>query len=206
MIPGRLSRFREPALRSIAEITALLANELEPIFSKPQMPFIFLGHSMGTVVAFEFIQEMKRRGWTLPLHLIVSGRMAPHEISRDTPIAHLPDQQFLDIMERRYNYTRIDPELEQLILPSMKADIFTVENYRCPHPADVPDRKLSMPITAFTGTRDRHVFLDQVQTWASWTTGPFTIHQVNAGHFYYELPEYTQVVRQIVTATASRAQ
>lgn len=126
LLPGRLSRFREAPLTEVAAITVcvfffsshscrkeLLIREAGPVFSTPSLPFMFLGHSMGTVIvcvtlasyskfaqAYEFMLALRRRGWTMPLHLLVSGRYAPHLPPIDSKISHLPDAQFLDTLEK----------------------------------------------------------------------------------------------------------
>lgn len=59
--PGRdRLRHLEP-LRSITQLAALLANELEASVS-PDTPLLLAGHSMGAQVAFETCRLLEQRG------------------------------------------------------------------------------------------------------------------------------------------------
>src|SRR5262245_50602132 len=48
--PGREARFSEPAFRRIPELVRALADALSPLLDRP---FVFYGHSVGAIVAFE---------------------------------------------------------------------------------------------------------------------------------------------------------
>lgn len=63
-------RHLEP-LRSITQLAALLANELEASVS-PDTPLLLAGHSMGAQVAFETCRLLEQRGLA-PQGLIISG-------------------------------------------------------------------------------------------------------------------------------------
>ena len=91
-LPGRESRFREPALRRIPAIVdglcAALADRLD-------RPFAFFGHSMGAVLASEVARALHARGAAPPSHLFVSAYRPPHLPALHPPIHPLSDAEFL---------------------------------------------------------------------------------------------------------------
>jgi len=52
-----------------------MANAIEGALDKP---FAVYGHSLGAIVGFALVRELRRRTRLLPYHLFVSGRRAPH--------------------------------------------------------------------------------------------------------------------------------
>ena len=63
-----------------------LIELLTPAFTEyPEKPFVFFGHSMGALIAFELAHELRRRGLATPVHLVVSGHRAPHLPDRHPP-------------------------------------------------------------------------------------------------------------------------
>jgi medium-chain acyl-[acyl-carrier-protein] hydrolase len=55
-----------------------VANELYKNFnSYLEKPFVFFGHSIGALIAFEFVRLLRKNGVPQPKHLIVSGTKAP---------------------------------------------------------------------------------------------------------------------------------
>ena len=90
--PGRdRLRHLEP-LRSITQLAALLANELEASVS-PDTPLLLAGHSMGAQVAFETCRLLEQRGLA-PQGLIISGCHAPH-LHSERQLSHRDDADFI---------------------------------------------------------------------------------------------------------------
>ena len=73
-MPGRESRFNEPLLNNVSEVVEQLYMNFDRYLDKP---FIFFGHSIGALIAFEFVRTLRRRINLQPKHLIVSGTKAP---------------------------------------------------------------------------------------------------------------------------------
>ena len=70
LYPGRENRRSEPFARSVQELVQSLLTSLRPAL---QGEFVFFGHSMGAVVAFELIRALRREESPLPKMLIASG-------------------------------------------------------------------------------------------------------------------------------------
>src|SRR5262245_32711610 len=74
-LPGRESRFVEPAAGSLDELLPRVHAALRPFFD---VPFSLFGHSMGALLAFELTLRLRAAGERLPASLYPSGHRAPH--------------------------------------------------------------------------------------------------------------------------------
>jgi surfactin synthase thioesterase subunit len=197
-LPGREGRVREHALPDlealidgVAGAIARLANEL---------PYALYGHSIGSIIAFEAVRRLRRLpGVRGPDHLIVGARRAPHVPNRLPLVGHLPDAEMLAILERIFGKGIPDevaavPELVELLLPTLRADIRASENYDYR-----PEELLSCAITAFCGTADASALPHEVEAWGRETTGPFAFSIVPGDHFFVR-GSGTHVLRAVARA------
>jgi medium-chain acyl-[acyl-carrier-protein] hydrolase len=178
--PGRGSRFNEPPLKDLDSLVEGLAQALQPRLDKP---FIFFGHSLGGLIAFELARRLRRHNLPQPKTLFVSACGAPHIRDPHPPIHALPDAEFLDVMKKLDGIpTEIlnHPEALRLLLPIVRADFEAVEMYRFdPHPPP-----LDVPIIAFGGLNDPRVSRERVEGWASLTISAFRSHFFPGDHFF----------------------
>jgi surfactin synthase thioesterase subunit len=179
--PGRESRLLEPSFRRLDELIAALRPSLDPLLD---VPHSFFGHSMGAFLAFELAHERRRRAKPLPEHLFVSASRAPHVPDDEPPIFSLPDDEFVEKLLARYDgiplEVRQSPELMELVLPNLKADLELVESYR--HRLDAAP--LAVPIVALAGTDDTKVPPGQLARWRELTEGSFRLQVIEGGHFF----------------------
>src|SRR5262245_51196446 len=96
-LPGRESRFREPAFTRLGPLVEMLAESLRPCLDRP---FAFFGHSMGAIVAFELSRRLQREHGRQPLRLFVSGCGAPQALGTRAAIHALPADQFRQELRR----------------------------------------------------------------------------------------------------------
>jgi medium-chain acyl-[acyl-carrier-protein] hydrolase len=182
-LPGRANRLREPALTSIPALVEALVPALMPYLDRP---FAFFGHSMGAVLAYEVTHELMKRAARIPVHLFVSGRRPPHMPDPDPPLHVLPDHEFVDEINRRYG--AIPPEvlsesdLMELLLPSLRADIFALETHR-----PTLAQTLPCPISAFGGADDRHAPREHLEAWRTQSSVSFRVRTFPGDHFYIDL-------------------
>lgn len=150
-LPGRTSRFREPAMTSIAELVDAITDAIARL---PELPFAFFGHSMGAVLANEVARRLMLLSLPVPRHLIVSGRRPPQLADRNPPIGDLPDTAFVAEIDRRYGgiprEIMANPDVLALLLPGLRADMIALETFR-----PGPRHPLPVPISAFGGTLTR---------------------------------------------------
>lgn len=179
-LPGRATRFAEPA---VPDIGALADPLTLAIRSDVQGPFVFFGHSMGALLAFEVCRRLARAGAPLPAHLVVSAKRAPRLALNLAPVSRLPDDEFVRTMVERYDGIPAavlrERELLSLLLPMLRADLAAVEGYRYERGAPLP-----VPITALAGRRDPVAPAEDVQGWREETAARFTLHTVDDGHFF----------------------
>ena len=65
-MPGREERFVEPPLRDLDTVLRHLAAAIEPLLDRP---FVFFGHSLGALIAYELTQLLRARGRPMPAHI-----------------------------------------------------------------------------------------------------------------------------------------
>jgi medium-chain acyl-[acyl-carrier-protein] hydrolase len=180
-LPGRENRIRERSFTDAGELVQALLPTLLPYLDKP---FALFGHSMGSLIAYEFARQLHQQHQQTPIHLFASGRRAPFLPEREILLHTLPtDQLFLTELQRRYNNIPAlifeDAELRDLFVPLLRADLTLVESYQ---PQDPPP--LPCPITALGGDADPRATVAELQAWQQLTQSDFALHLLPGGHFY----------------------
>lgn len=180
-LPGHGSRATEPRFKLMEPLVKSLAHEILPHLDRP---FVFFGHSMGAVVAFELSRRLRSDRGLEPEHLFVSGRIAPHVADRKPLTYDLPENEFVDEL-RRLNGTPREvlehPELLGYVLPLLRADFELIQTYRYS-----PGPPLTCPVSAFVGREDPDVPPQDVELWKEHTCGAFRMSVMPGDHFYLE--------------------
>jgi medium-chain acyl-[acyl-carrier-protein] hydrolase len=183
-LPGRESRLRELPATRVDSLVKTLADELIPCMD---IPFGIFGHSMGALIGFELVRELRRRGHRLPSHLFVSGYRAPQVPAPEAPFSHLPDAEFMNCV-RRYggipDLIAKNKELMDIFLPILRADFRMTETYLFKD--ELP---LECPITALGGHADPKVSPDKIVAWSKQTCKEFSAHFFRGGHFFIQESE-----------------
>ncbi|MGI5274516.1 thioesterase II family protein [Nonomuraea sp. CA-218870] len=183
-LPGRESRHREqPYLRMEPLVSDLADAVLADVeLSAAGHRYALYGHSLGGLVAFELVREVRRRGGPLPVHLFVSGSDAPHVTFEGGPPVREMSRAEVVVLLRRLGGTPewllADPGALEMILPAVKADFTVKETYRY---TDEPP--LAVPISAMPSGADPRVAPAKVAAWRDQTAGAFALHPFEGGHF-----------------------
>jgi medium-chain acyl-[acyl-carrier-protein] hydrolase len=160
----------------------LLDDLLAGFAGRLRSPFIFIGHSMGALVSFELARTLRRNNLSGPEHLIISGHRAPQLPHRRPPVHAEPESVLLKRL-KELNGTPAEvlrePELLELLLPRLRADLAICETYD--YRSEPP---LSCSITALGGTSDPEVNRDDLQAWREQTTTGFSFYTFPGGHFF----------------------
>ncbi|MFI6785043.1 thioesterase II family protein [Micromonospora sp. NPDC050276] len=194
--PGRHERLAEPCL---TDVGALADAVHAAMIGWPETPLTLFGHSMGAVVAYEVARRLHRAQPGAALHLVVSGRRAPH-LLRDDP--RLDDDEGLLSHVRALGGTADDllddADMRELILPALRADYQAVSAYEWV--ADGHPQPCS--ITALTGDQDPYARSFDVAAWRQHSRDPFTLEVLPGGHFY--LVDQTAAVYRILRDRLTR--
>lgn len=180
-LPGRENRFGEKPFHEAGPLVEAL---VEGVAAELDRPFVLFGHSMGALVAFEFARALRVLGGPQPLHLFVSGRIAPQLADPRPKLCDLPDAELCSRLAELGGIpgaVLADPALMAFQLPLLRADLAVNENY-----THVPGPPLAVPITAFGGERDSKVTEAEVRAWAVQTDDRFTARMLAGGHFFVQ--------------------
>lgn len=183
--PGRETRFNEPPHDSIG---AMAAELLAAIEEQTDAEFTFFGHSLGALLAFETVRLARRTGRRGPTRLIVSACAAPHRFDAERLLrAARSDAASVELL-RELGGTPPEvlshPEMLELILPPMRADLAMLARY---HYLDEPP--LDLPLLILGGRQDPLVQREHLAAWAEQTTGDSQIVMLEGGHFYWAQDE-----------------
>ncbi|MFI2737660.1 thioesterase II family protein [Streptomyces sp. NPDC018711] len=153
------------------------------------------GHSLGAVLAYELARRLAATPGVTLVRLFASGSPHPAE-PRNRHATGLDDDAFLARVSEFAGYTDEalqDPEMRELILPTLRADVEMHESYL---PADA--RPLPVPVTSLRGSSDTLVSQAEAEAWARTTDAGFRAVELDGGHMYLaeSAPELLRVLAE----------
>lgn len=180
-LPGREELFVQPPLREVGlAVETLLASVDEQVDSGT--PVAVFGHSLGAALAYELSRRLVEEGRVEVTRLAVSGAPAPW-VRRAKLASELSDEAFVAQTEELAGYQHPalnHPELRELLLPALRADVEMDENY-----VSSRDRApLPVPITAIRGQADELISSEAVAEWAQATSAGFRYVEIEGRHMY----------------------
>ncbi|ONM50495.1 thioesterase II family protein [Nocardia donostiensis] len=178
--PGRQDRVREAAAETLPDIAA---GAFEAFADSPlnrDQPITVFGHSMGSIIAFEFTRLAEAAG--IPVRLLaVSSAAAPVRIA-ELPGHPTEDEELLEHMAA-LNGTGTDVmssrEVLKMALPVMKADYRAFDAYSCP-----PDVRVDASILVLGGDDDPFVAPRDLYAWDAHANSGVEVTVFSGGHFY----------------------
>jgi medium-chain acyl-[acyl-carrier-protein] hydrolase len=177
-LPGRERRiFDNP----INDMEKLVRRIQEAVIPGLDLPYLVFGHSLGAIVAFELVQNLAAAGFALPILFMPSGAAAPH-LPQRLGVHDLPDDAFLDFLRQSAGAPKAlfdNPDLLELVLPTLRADFEITDRYVC-----TPWPRLTCPIVAFAGDQDRLVDSDGLAAWREHTSAAFRAYRPAGDHLY----------------------
>ncbi|MEU5717262.1 alpha/beta fold hydrolase [Streptomyces sp. NPDC020403] len=179
-LPGREQRFAEEPYQDVAvAVEGLMPEVLERVAGAG--PVVLFGHSLGAVLAYEIAHRLAATDGVDLAALVVSGSPGPWT-RRENGASGLDDDQFLERVREFAGYRHEaleDPEMRELLLPSLRADVEMHESYLA-----LSDTPLPVPITSVRGTTDTLVSPEQALEWSKATDKAFDLVEVEGGHMY----------------------
>ncbi len=201
--PGRGSRYNEPPIKELITLVEKINEAIQPLLDKP---FIFFGHSLGGMVAFELIRHLRQRKLPQPNILFVSACGAPQLPDPHPPIHTLPDAEFIKSLQELNGIPAevVDhSELMKLLLLTLRADFEAIESYQ--YTSNEPP--LTCPIIAFGGHDDLRVSQESLEGWASHTNSQFSSQYFPGDHFFINTSKeaiIASIITKISTSHAKR--
>jgi len=176
--PGRESRVLEQPYHEIQPLVSDLTDALGDLVDEP---YAVYGHSLGSLVGFELVREIRRRGGRPPVCLFVSGRHAPQLPDILPPLRDLPLEALADVLHTfggTSDQVLSDLALMRLVAPLLRADFAVNETYRYE-----PEPPLDAPIIGFAASADIRASAEQVAAWGEQTSVGFRTYLLPGGHF-----------------------
>ncbi|MFI1568173.1 thioesterase II family protein [Streptomyces sp. NPDC020490] len=200
-LPGRMPRLDETVPGSMRELVEAFVAQA-PLATGP---FVFFGHSLGALFAYEVTRALATAGRPLPGRLVVSGFRAPHLPHPATLVHRLPDDELLDTVSRLHGglpeEVLASAELRKMAAGALRADYRILETYVW-HPGD----PLPVPLTVFGGEDDR-ITADELEAWGEHTAAGTSVRRFPGGHFYLrERPAPVQRALAAALATVRSAE
>jgi surfactin synthase thioesterase subunit len=182
-LPGHGRRVGEAPLADMERLVEELVAAVRPLLDRP---CIFLGHSLGALIAFELARRLRHPQLE---RLVVSACRAPRHLPspRVRELAERDDAAFVEGVREFSGFPDeilADEDLLAFFLPIVRADFELVARYRYR-----PAPPLDIAIAAINGRDDAHVPDDMLADWQGETTRPLVRRTFAGGHFYlFETP------------------
>lgn len=199
-LPGREERYDETPLDEPADVVRAAADAMQPLLDRPWAAF---GHSMGAILAFELVRELRRRGASPPVLLSVAGQNAPRQLTRGGERHLLPDAALADELRHLAGTppeVLAEPEVMALLLPSLRADFRICETY-----VAAEEDPLDVPLLVIDALGDRETTPEGVAGWDGETTGATARVTLPGDHFFVQRaqrPLLQAVVRELARTGA----
>ncbi|AEW99315.1 thioesterase II family protein [Streptantibioticus cattleyicolor] len=179
--PGRENRFREEPYPTYEAMADDLAEALLPYLDRP---FAFFGHCASALPGYETALRLAERGHPVPVRLFVSSQVAPHQGPHGR-FLRMSDEELAvelrDLVVRLGGSPR--PDLIELSLTVLRADVEANKRYRPPRP-----RRLPCPVTTLGWTEDHEVDHRLMDGWAE--CGEVTKRLLDGPHYgFLDAPE-----------------
>jgi surfactin synthase thioesterase subunit len=179
-LPGREERLGESLETDVAAaVDGVLSELLDLVDGSPQVALF--GHSLGAVLAYEAAHRLGELDGPSVVRLFVSGSPGPWT-GREVRATGLSDEEFLARVEQLAGYSHpalSHPDLREVLLPTLRADVQMHEKYRPP-----PGDRVGVPITSIRGTHDDLVSAPEAAQWTEATTVECRLVEVPGGHMY----------------------
>lgn len=163
--PGREARIDEPPMTDVTAVAGAVAERI----SRDDRPTVLVGHSTGGLVAREVAVRLR----VPPRALVVAATESP-DLAVDLTAA---DDEELRRAVGTWTGDTAPPDPE--VLRCLRADLRVHRSCRREQPVASP-----VAVTAVAGRSDASLPVGMCAGWVRWTSGRFSLHEVDGGHFF----------------------
>ncbi|PZT53666.1 thioesterase II family protein [Paenibacillus silvae] len=156
--------------------------------------YALFGHSMGALIAYETLDQIKKAGIDQPVHVYLSGKTAPfHSRAPEALRYKLSDELFLQEIVQlgglpdEFVQNR---ELLDYFLPIIRDDFRLVETYK--HQVREP---IEQEVSILYGSKDSSM-IGSIEDWNKIFRSTVNYHTFNGGHFFYQ--DYVEEIVGII--------
>jgi medium-chain acyl-[acyl-carrier-protein] hydrolase len=178
--PGRGPRMFESLFTNM---DALITELVQLIPSMLNKPYIFYGHSLGSRVAFELMNQLKKHQLSLPIHFIASGSKGPHLLPIKKAIYQLPENEFIEELKQLSGTPTAvleNKELMDLFIPLLRADFEIADTY-----SYQGNEKFDCLLTVLGGEED-DITIEQLNSWKKFFNQEKQVNLLPGGHFFID--------------------
>lgn len=181
LLPGREKKFIETPFRNVQEAVKSLTPEIQAELNN-DLPTVVFGHSLGAILAYEFVVHLETSSTAdAPVLLVISGSHNPWN-NRKERATGLPVDDFIKQITEfagQSHFTYDDPEMRELLLPVMRADVEMHEDYK---PLD--NGPLKAKIVTLRGHEDSLISQKDIQKWDEVSTEKVIHREIPGNHMY----------------------
>lgn len=177
-LPGRGRRLNEKPYADVNTLIQDIIPALTPLLDKP---FMFFGHSMGALIAFELTRALRRQHLAQPIKLFMSSAPGLSIYSKHGVDHTASDNEIIKIFPHLDKKNIGDDELQQLLLALLRSDLQILNNYQY-----AKEELLNVPVVAIHGNEDNRVTREQAEKWNDETFASCKIITRQGGHRYIE--------------------
>nr|AKA59442.1 thioesterase [uncultured bacterium AR_412] len=199
-LPGRGIRASEPPA---ADFDTAIDQLLPVVAAAADRPTVLVGHSLGALLAHSFAAR-------LPPSRVKAVVVSAFPSPEDTALAASHPAEPFQVRTRSQLLSELrdrggcppevfdDPELLDLTITLMGHDLHLADTYRPPQAGNHADYHV------WYGRDDEHVTLEELNRWASATSGPLDVREFRGGHFYLLQGEQAgNALRELVAANCN---
>lgn len=194
-LPGRGLRIADEPYSNKRDLIKDLTDE---IIQHTNLPFVFFGHCMGGMMAFEVVRELRKREAKLPEQLILSASGHPKDAVMPYKFHLMSDGELAEVFPGldRKNYE--EEEYYRLMLRIMRADIQLNIEYKF---LDSNQPPLPIPFSVIAPTDDELAPMITMENWKLETDASFDLIKCTGGHHY--INNATEFVTNIINKKIS---
>jgi len=205
-LPGREQRRSEPRHTELRKYCDDLFPVLAPLLQDESIPWVLIGHSMGTWMSYEWMKMLAERGIPLPKQWIVSGFPAPDIPENERPWNKnkpMADPKFMDEC-RGWDVNEIvfQGANWKTFSPMMRDDFTLFDSFvYTPPPAHLPKGEFPVPMFGYRNLNDKRIKKEHLELWKKFTTEKvsFAVKEVDGNHlFFYDVPARAAWMEHII--------